>query len=73
MITDELARKLRTLVGEGNYLDSVEDRINSSYDSSIDEAMPEAVVLPETTEQTADRVKLAAKVGVTVTPSSRPD
>ncbi|MBN2397181.1 MAG: FAD-binding protein [Deltaproteobacteria bacterium] len=68
MITDELARKLRVLVGEDHYLDSVEDRINYSYDSSIDEAMPEAVVLPETTEQTAEIVRLAAAAGVPVTP-----
>ncbi|MBN2284114.1 MAG: FAD-binding protein [Deltaproteobacteria bacterium] len=64
----KIAQRLRAIVGEDNYLDSVEDLINYSYDASVDEALPEAVVLPETTEEIAEIMKLANSAGIPVTP-----
>jgi glycolate oxidase len=68
MIEQGIANKFRSIVGEDCYLDSAEDLINYSYDSSIDEAMPEAVVLPQTTEQVSEILKLASDAGIPVTP-----
>jgi glycolate oxidase len=68
MIEEGFANRLRAIVGKDYCLDSTEDLINYSYDSSIDEAMPEAIVLPETTEEISNILKLASDAGIPVTP-----
>jgi len=68
MLKEKLAKKFREIVGNKFYLDSVEDLISYSYDSSVDEAMPEAVLMPETTEQVSAIMKLANEEEIPVTP-----
>ncbi|MDI6615162.1 MAG: FAD-linked oxidase C-terminal domain-containing protein [Syntrophaceae bacterium] len=68
MIQEEIIRKFREIVGQGACLHSVEDLINYSYDSSVDEAMPELVLLPQSTEQVSAIMKVANEEGIPVTP-----
>lgn len=68
MIEGGVANRLRAIVGTDRYLDSAEDLINYSYDSSTDEALPEAVVLPATTEQISEIVKVAGEAAIPVIP-----
>jgi len=67
MIEKDVLNNLRTIVGEENLLTSKEDLINYSYDSSIDEAMPEVVLFPGTTEQVSEILKMASKKKIPVT------
>ncbi len=48
------------IVGRDNVLSSPEDLAAYSYDGTFFEGVPELVVLPQTTEQTAEIVKVAA-------------
>lgn len=68
MIEEEIAKKLRGIVEKGGYFDSPEDLINYSYDSSADESLPDAVLLPETTEQISEIMKVASEFAIPVTP-----
>lgn len=68
MLEERVASELRKIIGKGGYLDSPEDLINYSYDSSADESLPEAVLLPETTEQISEIMKVATEFAVPVTP-----
>lgn len=68
MIEERIASRLRATVGKDSYLNSAEDLINYSYDASISEAMPEAVVLPQTTEQISEIMRLASETGILVIP-----
>ena len=38
--------QIKNLVGAGHYLDSYEDRLCYSYDSTIEEAIPDAICFP---------------------------
>jgi len=68
MIRECTAQELRHIVGERSYLDSREDLIGYSYDSSVDEAMPEAVILPTNTAQVSEIMKIAYREEIPVTP-----
>lgn len=68
MLRQSVAQELRHIVGEGNYLDSREDLLSYSYDSSVEEAVPEAVLLPSTTEQISEIMKTACREAIPVTP-----
>ncbi len=68
MIQEETIRKFREIVGQDACLHSVEDLINYSYDSSVDEAMPDVVLLPQSTEQVSAIMKVANEEGIPVTP-----
>ena len=68
MIREETIQKFREIVGHDACLLSVEDLINYSYDSSVDEAMPELVLLPQSTEQVSAIMKVANEEGIPVTP-----
>jgi len=68
MLREETIKRFREIVGEDGYLDSVEDLINYSYDSSVDEAMPDSVVFPKSTEQVSAVMKVANEEGIPVTP-----
>jgi glycolate oxidase len=68
MIDEYTAQELRHIVGERNYLNSREDLISYSYDSSVEEAVPEAVVFPTSTEQVSEIMKIAYREEIPVTP-----
>ena len=53
--------RLTRIVGKGGVLATPEDLAVYSYDGTFAEGKPEVVVLPRTTEQTAEIVKLAAE------------
>ncbi|MEE8402255.1 MAG: FAD-linked oxidase C-terminal domain-containing protein [Candidatus Hydrothermarchaeaceae archaeon] len=60
--------KLEDIVGKENVLTSKEERICYSYDAQIEEALPDAVVIPENTEQISEILKLANREGIPVVP-----
>src|SRR5512139_3117728 len=59
-IIDSLAR----IAGGDGVLCTPEDLAVYSYDGTFAEGVPDVVVLPQTTEQTAEVVKLAAETRV---------
>jgi len=54
------------IVGPRGYLDQPEDLTLYEYDGSIDKALPDLVVFPESTEQVAALVRLANESGVPI-------
>jgi len=68
MLKEETAKELRQIVGPEAYLDSPEDLINYSYDAYLPEARPEAVILPQSTEQVASIMQVAYRESIPVTP-----
>jgi glycolate dehydrogenase FAD-linked subunit len=57
---------VETIVGPGGYLDQPEDLALYEYDGSIDKALPDLVVFPQSTEQVAALVKLANESGIPI-------
>ncbi len=55
---------LTQIVGKGGVLRTPEDLAVYSYDGTFAEGVPEVVVLPQTTEQTAEIVKMAANARI---------
>jgi glycolate oxidase len=68
MFFSSLASKLRKIVGRDAVLSSRDDLMLYEYDAGVQRALPEAVVFPQTTEQVARIVRLAAKQGVPIVP-----
>jgi len=65
----ELERKLKAIVGEDNVLFEPEDLLVYECDAeTLDTALPDVVVLPGSTEEVRDVVKLAASMGIPITP-----
>jgi glycolate oxidase len=60
--------ELRRIVGRESVIDSANDLRIFERDASIEGALPDAVVLPATTEQVADVVRVAAKHRIPVVP-----
>ena len=58
--------QLRGIVGWENLISHPEDLLVYEYDGSVDRAMPEAVVLPSSTEQVSRVLALAYREGVPV-------
>ena len=67
MLADQVSEELRQIVGAKNYLDAAEDLINYSYDAFFPEAQPEAVLLPTTTEEVSEILKVAYRESIPVT------
>ncbi|HHN94537.1 MAG TPA: FAD-binding protein, partial [Anaerolineae bacterium] len=65
---DELIIKLQESLGPGKVLTSLEDRIAYSYDGTFAQNLPDVAVLPESTEEVAAVVRLAAEHRVPVVP-----
>ncbi|MEJ2110259.1 MAG: FAD-linked oxidase C-terminal domain-containing protein [Acidobacteriota bacterium] len=59
-----ILRALAKIVGRERLLHTPEDLAVYSYDGTFAEGLPQAVVLPETTEETAEIVKAAAALRV---------
>ena len=68
MLPKGVIKKLKSIVGEENFLDSPEDLISYSYDATLPEFMPEAVLLPTTTEEVSQIMSVANEEGIPVTP-----
>jgi glycolate oxidase len=65
----ETITKLKQLVGEGNYLDSPEDKMVYSYDGTpLISQNPEAILRPRSTEEVSEILKMANEDGFSVVP-----
>lgn len=69
MTSKGLLKELRKAVGERNVLSSPEDLVCYSYDATPwPPALPEAVVLPASSEEVARILRLASRAGLSVIP-----
>ena len=66
-LEDRVREELKTIVGEDHLLDSPEDLVNYSYDAYVREFLPEAALLPSSTEEVARTVQVAAREGIPIT------
>jgi len=65
----ETTTKLKQLVGEGNYLDSPEDKLVYSYDGTpLITQQPEAILRPRSTDEVSEILKMANNDGFSVVP-----
>src|SRR5437667_10649297 len=67
-LSKQVADELRRVVGRGAVIDSANDLRIFERDGSIEGAVPDAVVLPSSTEQVAGVVKVAARNRIPVVP-----
>ena len=65
---NKLVEELIKIVGKANVLTTPEDLAVYGYDGTFQEARPEVVVLPESTDQLSEVVKLAATTHTPVVP-----
>jgi len=69
MITQDLKNQLISIVGSQFYFDSENERYAYSYDATpIYQAMPDAVIVPGTTEEVAEILKLANEHKIPIIP-----
>lgn len=61
-------KSLQAVLGPENVLTEKEDLICYSYDSTFNKHLPDLVVIPGTTEEVAEVLRLANEAGVPVTP-----
>ncbi|MEX0683120.1 MAG: FAD-linked oxidase C-terminal domain-containing protein [Dehalococcoidia bacterium] len=62
-----LVKDLQSAIGKKYVLHAPEDLLVYEYDATIERGLPEAVVLPQTTEEVAAAVRIARRYGVPVT------
>jgi glycolate oxidase len=67
-LAPSIVEELRHIVGRDSVIDSANDLRIFERDASIEGAIPDAVVLPATTEQVAGVIKLAAQHRIPVVP-----
>jgi glycolate oxidase len=67
-LAGSVVEELRRIVGREAVIDSANDLRMFERDASIEGALPDAVVLPATTEQVASVIKVAAKHQIPVVP-----
>ncbi len=63
-----IIRQLEKITGRGGVLHTPEDLVVYSYDGTFEEHKPDVVVLPNTTEQVSQVVKLAARERIPIVP-----
>jgi glycolate oxidase len=68
MISKSVVDALRSIVGEGWFLDSPEDLATYAYDGFLPEFRPDAVVIPGSTEEISQIMKMANREMFYVTP-----
>ena len=61
-----IVKELERIVGKGNVLYHPEDLLVYEYDGSVDRAIPDAVVFPDSTEEVSGVLSLAHKAGIPV-------
>ncbi len=62
----ELIQELSAIVGDDYVVHDPDDLIVFEYDGSVDRALPQAVVLPQTTTEVSEVVKAVAKRGLPI-------
>ncbi len=67
MLPSSLKTDLLKIISHDRYLDRPEELACYSYDSSLDESMPDAVLFPLTTEEVSEILKIAGKYKVPIT------
>lgn len=67
MLNMEIKNQLIKIVGQERYLDRPEELACYAYDAFVDEAVPEAVIFPETTQQVSATVETASRFNIPVT------
>lgn len=67
MLEADVKKELIAVVGDDRYSDQIEVLTCYSYDSFLDESMPEAVIFPLSTEEVAAIMKVAAERKIPVT------
>jgi len=67
MLSKVIKDELKTLVGEGRYLDNRGALVSYSYDAFMAEGEPEAVLVPTTTEEVSRIMAVASREGIPVT------
>jgi len=68
MLNDRILRELRAIVGDDYVRAGPAQLIAYSYDATFQQAPPDAVVLPRTTEQVAAVLRLANRDGIPLIP-----
>jgi glycolate oxidase len=69
MLQVEAKRKLQAIVGEAYYLDTPNELYAYSYDATpIFQSMPDAVLMPGTTQEVADVLRTANEYGIPIVP-----
>jgi glycolate oxidase len=68
MLSPEVLQKFTSIVGPERCRTSREDLLAYSYDAYVHEFLPDAVLLPKTTAEVAEIMKLASAQNVFVTP-----
>ncbi|MFH2075280.1 MAG: FAD-binding protein, partial [Pseudomonadota bacterium] len=67
MLDQAVKKELKNLVGEGRYFDNPEDLLLYSYDAFTIPGLPEAVLLPVSTEEVSRIMKVATRERIPVT------
>jgi glycolate dehydrogenase FAD-linked subunit len=68
MLSTDTIRDLQAIAGDDNALFAPEDLIVFEYDATIERGVPDAVVLPRTTQEVAAVVRLAHERGIPIVP-----
>jgi glycolate oxidase len=68
MLSDNLIRELKTILGADGVLHRPEDLMLYEYDGGLSTGSPEAVVFPRSTEQVAGVLRLASQNGIPIVP-----
>src|SRR3989304_34652 len=68
MLSKEVKKELKSIVGADRYLDEKEDLLIYSYDAFMVKSQPEVVLLPVTPEEVSKIMKVATREKIPVTP-----
>ncbi len=68
MLSQAIKDELKAIVGEGGYFDSPEDLLLYSYDAFMVPGLPDAALLPLSTDQVSRIMKVASRERIPVTP-----
>ena len=68
MLNDSILEKISKIVGQENILREPEDLICYGYDAAMEEALPDCVVFPRTTEQVSEIMKLSNEEEIPIYP-----
>ncbi len=66
MLNEQTVAELRQIVGADGVLDAPEDLVTFEFDTTIDRALPDAVVFPTTAQQVSRVVRLAGRLGIPI-------
>ena len=68
MISKTIADDIRSIVGREWFLDTPEDLATYSYDGFLPEFMPDAVIVPKSTEEVSKIMHLANREKINIIP-----